>query len=117
MRIKLLISGLALATTLVAGGAVVFPALAQSAAETPATTAASRLNIAQIHDKLAAAGYTSIDEIERKRDDYEVKATDAEGRRVELRVDAATAKILKTEVKRDRREDKRRDSNAAPARK
>lgn len=117
MRIRLLVSGLALATTLAAGGAIVFPALAQSTAEKPATTAATGLNIAQIHDKLAAAGYTSIDEIERKRDDYEVKATDPEGRRVELRVDAATARVLKTEVKRDRRVDRRRDSNSAPSRK
>lgn len=116
MRTKFLISGLALAAALAAGSAVVVPALAQSTAQSPAVAADKALNIGQIHDKLAASGYTSIDEIERKRDGYEVKATDPDGRRVELRVDAETARILKTEVKRDRRDNKQRDSKPAPAR-
>ena len=101
MRTKSLMSTLALAAGLAAGGAFLVPAIAQPATDNP-------LNIAQIYDKLTAAGYTQIDEIERENGSYEVKATDADGRRVELDVDAATANVMKTEVKRDRRRDERR---------
>ena len=39
------------------------------------------------------AGYTAISELEWKRGGWQVKANDAQGRRVELRVDAATGAV------------------------
>lgn len=107
MQAKTLITTLAVSAALIAGGAFVVPVLAQSSGDKPAASAGQRLTPAQVHDKLVAAGYRAIDKIESERDRYEVKATDAEGRRVELYVDAVTAKVLKTEVKRDQRKDER----------
>lgn len=37
------------------------------------------LNLGQIHERLIAAGYTDVREIERERDGYEVKARNAQG--------------------------------------
>ena len=42
-----------------------------------------------------AAGYSLIRSVEWERNEWEVKATDAEGRRVELRVDAATGAVTR----------------------
>lgn len=112
MNAKTLLSALAIATGLVAGGVLVAPATAQNA---PSTAEANSkwLSIPQIHDRLEAAGYGNIDEIERERDGYEVKATDREGQRVELEVDPLTGGVTKTVVKREKRESdrgKRRDA-------
>jgi len=102
MKAKTLLSALAIATGLVAGSVLVAPAIAQNAAAA-ADPNAKWLSIPQIHDKLEAAGYGNIDEIERERDGYEVKATDREGKRVELEVDPLTGGVTKTVVKRDKR--------------
>jgi uncharacterized membrane protein YkoI len=53
--------------------------------------------LAQLRDQ----GYVEIDEIERERDRFEVKARDREGRRVELYLDARTGETLKSERKDD----------------
>jgi hypothetical protein len=42
---------------------------------------------------VVGAGYTAISELEWERGGWQVKATDAQGRRVELRVDAATGAL------------------------
>lgn len=102
MKAKTLLSALAIVTGLVAGGVLVAPAIAQNA-NAAADTNAKWLSIPQIHDKLEAAGYANIDEIERERDGYEVKATDRDGKRVELEVDPLTGGVTKTVVKRDKR--------------
>jgi hypothetical protein len=39
------------------------------------------------------AGYTAVSELEWERGGWQVKAADAQGRRVELRVDAATGAV------------------------
>ncbi len=96
------------------GGATVIaaPVLAQNATSAaPASSAV--LGIPEIHQRLTAAGYTDIDEIERERDRYEVKGTDREGRRVELDVDGVTGEVLRTEVKRAKRS---RDDRATTSR-
>ena len=71
-------AGLAYAQPQVPGVAPV-ATLAQAAA--PAGSAAGEksawLNLGQIYDRLVAAGYTDIREIERERDGYEAKARDA----------------------------------------
>ncbi|HRM68062.1 MAG TPA: PepSY domain-containing protein [Thauera phenylacetica] len=102
MRAKTLLSALALATGLVAGGALVAPVIAQDATSA-ANATRNWLSIPQIHDKLEAAGYTEIEQIERDRDGYEVKATDREGQRVELEVDPLTGEVTKIAAKRDKR--------------
>lgn len=69
----------------------------------PASGATAELSTVQILQRLEAAGYTAIDEVERDRDEFEVKATDPQGRRVELKIDPVNAQVLKTEFKHDRR--------------
>jgi hypothetical protein len=93
------------------GAAVtVVPVLAQGTAQ-PAPAArpapAAELGVAQVVQRLEAAGYTAIAEVEREHDHYEVKATDRDGRRVELELDLVTGEVLKTEVKRSRRSSER----------
>lgn len=77
--------------------------LAQAAA--PAGSAAGEksawLNLGQIYDRLVAAGYTDIREIERERDGYEAKARDAQGRSVKLYIEPTAGKVVREKV-RDR---------------
>lgn len=95
------------------GGAYLAPAVfAQTRAGTVATTPAQWLTIPQLYGKLDAAGYTAIDAIEREKDRYEVKATDRDGRRVELEVHPITGEVIKTKVKRDQRSDDRRSESS-----
>lgn len=80
-------------------------ALAQSAAPatTPATAPAGAptgpaMGMSQIVDHLSAQGYKDIREVERKSDKlFEVKATNPQGQRQELVLDARTGEILKAE--------------------
>jgi len=51
----------------------------------------------EIAEALEAQGYTDIRKIELEKGEYEVKALDADGRRVELYVDPHTGEILETE--------------------
>ena len=113
MPTRTLIASLVIGTGALAAVAVVAPGFAQTQATAPAP--APVLDIAQVHARLEAAGYREIDEIERKRDHYEVKALNVDGRRVELQVDPATAEVRATELKRDkRRVDPAASAAAAP---
>jgi len=110
MRTTHLLSILAISSGIVAGGALLAPAIAQNAsANTSSASAAGGspdapwLTIVEVVSRLEAAGYGQFDEIERERDHYEVKALDREGRRVEIEVHPVTAEVLRTEVKRDKR--------------
>lgn len=58
------------------------------------------LSIGNLIGRLEQQGYTNVTEVEREGGRYEVKATGADGRRVEVYVDAATGEIVATEVKR-----------------
>ena len=60
------------------------------------------LRVQQVLTKLEAAGYRDFEKIDRERNKYEVKATDAQGQRVELDLDPITGDILKTEIKRNK---------------
>ncbi|MFV3076053.1 PepSY domain-containing protein [Niveispirillum fermenti] len=93
----------ALLTTTLGTGAY---ALAQGttgavpAAPGPAIGAAGQppLPMAELLDKVAAQGYRDAQGFERKSDKLvEVKATNADGRRVELDVDARTGEVLKVD--------------------
>lgn len=99
MRATRLIATLALTGGLFAAGATLVPALAQNA-PVPAPAQVAGMSMQALQEKLTAAGYRDFEKIERKRDRYEVKATDTNGQRVELYVDAVTGDVRKTEVKR-----------------
>ncbi len=49
----------------------------------------------QIIEKVKAAGYTDIRKIENEHGRYEVKVRDADGKRLELKVDAKTGEIVR----------------------
>lgn len=107
MRTSSIIASITLAATVLAGGALVAaPVLAQNLATNPASTASGpELSIKQIHDRVEAAGYRDIREVEREDDKYEVKATAADGRRAELYLDPVSGEITKTKFKDAKRED------------
>ena len=107
MRATTLIATLALTGGIIGAGAMFVPAFAQNAATatTSTTTTATQANwmtTEQVQTKLESAGYRDFEKFERDSKKYEVKATDAQGRRVELDVDPVTGDILKTEVKRSK---------------
>ena len=67
----------------------------QSASVPAATAAAARpaLNIRQIYDRIEAAGYRDILEIEWDDGRYEAKAFNAQGQRIKLYVNATTGAV------------------------
>lgn len=104
MRTSHILSAIVLGSGLIAGGATIAPAMAQSAATQSSAQAQAELTLGQVYDKLVAQGFRDIDEIERERDRFEVKATNAEGKRVKLEVDAKSGEILDTRSKSDKRD-------------
>ncbi len=67
---------------------------------TAATTAGATLpplTLDEVLARLRTAGYSDFRELERENGRYEVKGSDAEGRRVELYVDARTGEVVKEE--------------------
>ena len=56
------------------------------------------LSMEAVLARLADEGYRDVTEIEREHGRYEVEARDAEGRRVELHLDARTGDVLKREL-------------------
>ena len=75
------------------------PPAVEPAASAATTPAPATLTLRQVLDKLEAAGYQHFQKIEQERTYFEVEATNPQGQRVELDVDAVTGEILKTEVK------------------
>ena len=65
-------------------------------ASSPATAGAEStpLTMDEVLARLRIAGYSDFAEVEREKGRYEVKGRDAEGRRVELYVDARDGKVL-----------------------
>ncbi|MCP4209882.1 MAG: PepSY domain-containing protein [Halieaceae bacterium] len=70
--------------------------------------AADWLTIPAIYEKVTAAGYKYIHEIERERRGYDVEAYDNNGDRVELFIDPINGEVLDIRVKNDK-SDKYRD--------
>lgn len=103
-RTKTFLSALAIAAGISAGAAFVAPAIAQDSSA-PARERSDWLTIPQIHERVEAAGYPDISEVERERNGYEVKAIDRDGRRVELDVDPRSGEVTDVETKRDKRRD------------
>lgn len=96
------LAALALGAATLTGAAAVHaqtapaPAPAQPAATAPAN---ATLTVRQIYDTLTAAGYRNITEIELEHGRYDVKADDAQGQRVKLRVDAQSGAVLRSRIK------------------
>lgn len=104
---------LAITAGLAVGTAWLVPVVfAQSSSVAASSTQSEWLTIPQLHDRLEAAGYSAINDIEREKDGYEVKAIDRDGRRVELDVHPVTGEVLKTETKSDKSSDDSREQRA-----
>ena len=69
---------------------------------------ATWLNLGQIYDKVVAAGYTDIRDIEREEGGYEVKGLDSQGRLVKLHVEPFEGQIVN---ERTRDQKSRRNHN------
>ncbi|WP_315134286.1 PepSY domain-containing protein [Achromobacter marplatensis] len=100
-RIQKTLAALAIgASSLVAGTAVHAQAAAPAAAAPAAasvTPASPMLTIRQVYDKMEAAGYRNISEIERSsKHGYEVKAYDPQGQRVKLYVDPQSGAVTRS---------------------
>jgi hypothetical protein len=82
------------------------------AADRPQAGTAPKLTLSEIDARVRENGYPSVRAIELKRDgNYEVKAVDAENRRVELRVDGNTGAFLMADSGRGRGERHDRDGH------
>ena len=75
-------------------------AIAASSAADRENTSADWLTIPAIYEKVTAAGYADIHEIERERRGYDVEAYDRHGDRVELFVDPTNGEVLDVRVKK-----------------
>lgn len=73
------------------------PAAKAATSDQGATKTEARLSLREIAAQVEAQGYRDIEEIEREGESYEVCAKDAQGREVELEVNARTGKIEKVE--------------------
>lgn len=92
--------GIVAAALLAAGLATAaYAQQAQQAQQPQTTVAADTLSVRAILDKVEAQGYRDISEVEREDGQYEVKATDAEGRKVKIKLDARTGEVVKAERK------------------
>lgn len=87
-------------TTASLGGAAI--AASSTDAGTRAITQTDNwLEIPAIYDKLTAAGYSDINEIEREHNGYEIEARNANGEKVDLYVDPLTGEVLKSRADTD----------------
>lgn len=89
----------ALALLATAGPAAMAQPAAPAAAPATPTAAGPALNIRQIHDRLEAAGYREIREIELSGNRYEVKARNAQGERVKLEMNATTGAVERSRTR------------------
>lgn len=85
-----------------AGGAVI--ELAPAGQPNTSDQKDTWLNLGQIYDKLEAAGYTDVREIERENDGYEAKARDSKGRAVKLYIEPLEGRIVGEKLRDRKRE-------------
>jgi hypothetical protein len=90
-------------------------AIAAQPTANQATDTADWLAIPAIYEKVTAAGYSDISEIERESDGYEIKAYDSNGDRVKLFVDPVSGEVLDVKAKKDKA-DKYRDDRSSDKR-
>lgn len=91
---------------LLAAGAALTWSIAQAQAPAPAQApaaatapAAGQLTVRDVYDRMEAAGYRDIREIEWDHGRYEVKASNAQGARVKLYVNATTGAVESTRTR------------------
>ncbi|HEY0877365.1 MAG TPA: PepSY domain-containing protein [Zeimonas sp.] len=106
MRARLLIATLALGGGILAGGTMSLPALAQTFASNGVVRGAApdvvQLTLHEVQLRLEAMGYRELTKIVREPDRLRIKATDSQGRRVDLAVDPVHGDVLDAEVRRSR---------------
>lgn len=98
-RIQKTLAAMAIGASALVAGAAAHAQTAPPAAAAPAATApaAPMLTIRQVYDKMEAAGYRNISEIERSsKHGYEVKAYDPQGQRVKLYVDPQSGAVTRS---------------------
>jgi len=88
---------------------------ASSTVDKESANADDWLTIPAIYNKVAAAGYSDIFEIERERDGYEIEAVDTDGNRVELFVDPLSGEVLDVRTEEDK-SDSYRDERSSDMR-
>ena len=96
MTLKRILPALAIGLALGAASTWVTPAFSDDKRAPAAAGSADRqwLSIPQIVDKLEAAGYRNIEKIEREHGNYEVRATNRDGRRSKLYVHPQTGEVI-----------------------
>lgn len=86
----------------IASGAMAQTIVPSASVSAPASAFTSqtqqRLNIGQIYDAVAKAGYIHVKEIEWSDGRYEVEARNPQGERVELRIDGQTGAVLRSRL-------------------
>lgn len=98
-RIQNTLAALAIGACALVAGTAAHAQAAAPAATAPAAVApaAPMLTIRQVYDKMEAAGYRNISEIERSsKHGYEVKAYDPQGQRVKLYVDPQSGAVTRS---------------------
>jgi hypothetical protein len=105
MKTSHAILAIALTATALGGGSAI---AASSSADEASAKSSDWLTIPAIYDKVVAAGYSDIHEIERERDGYEIEAVDTNGNQVELFVDPISGEVLGVRTK-ESKSDKDRD--------
>ncbi|GMV46599.1 MAG: hypothetical protein AMXMBFR66_19970 [Pseudomonadota bacterium] len=86
-------------TLLALGSAQAQTTAAASPPAASAATGAASLTIRDIYDRLEAAGYREMREIEYTQGRYEVKARNAQGQSVKLHVNARSGAVERTRVR------------------
>jgi hypothetical protein len=96
MTLKRILPALAIGLALGAASTWVTPAFSDDKRAPAAAGPADRqwLSIPQIVDKLEAAGYRNIEKIEREHGNYEVRATNRDGKRSKLYVHPQTGEVI-----------------------
>ena len=73
--------------------------IAQAQTQTPPPANAPQLTVRDIYDRVEAAGYRNIREIEHEHGRYEVKAQNAQGAHVKLYVNATSGAVERTRTR------------------
>ena len=81
-------------------GAALTLGIAQAQTQTPPPANAPQLTVRDIYDRVEAAGYRDIRGIEWDDGRYEVKASNAQGQRMKLYVNARSGVIEHTRARR-----------------
>ncbi|MGH8815796.1 MAG: PepSY domain-containing protein [Achromobacter pestifer] len=96
-RIQKTLAAMAIGASALVAGTAAHAQAAAPAAPAATSPAAPMLTIRQVYDKMEAAGYRNISEIERSsKHGYEVKAYDPQGQRVKLHVDPQSGAVTRS---------------------